>query len=544
MSWRKMIGSIGAGLFAKATNDEPEPPRETVTILGYDKYPALQCFDELRDAVAALEAASQNPRTIVFGAHLAPDDVPPGAIVYNLENVPMQVPRASFAGHELWDFSTRNVEQWKGRAGDHPPVHHVPVGYHPSMERFARKPWAERDIDVVFTGHLSTRRAELLNAIKARGLNVVHVPIPTFGAERDAYLARAKLAINVLYENAWIFPFPRAAHLVANRVPMLSEHAPEAPEWALDQCSAEEMPALCAKLIAAGEAALDEMAESAYRAFKRHPLALPAGAGEKRDPWAVLRGPGPWDVAAVYDAERGGPVSEVPVVAICLPKYRESGHVAEVVNDSLSRIEDDLHDHGIATGRIRITGDSLIQRGRMRLAHRFLKSPATHMLFCDGDIEAVDPGCVRKMLATGYDVVAGACPFKNSSGAVVCNLWPQTHSSLTDGAQVSFPHGCIEVMDAGTGFMLISREALFRMMQAHPELLHWSRDAGDWGEPLWALFDTGIVDGVYQSEDFMFCRLWQGMGEKVYVYVPATFRHWGEHGYEGSFEQQYGLVAR
>jgi hypothetical protein len=91
--------------------------------------------------------------------------------------------------------------------------------------------------------------------------------------------------------------------------------------------------------------------------------------------------------------------------------------------------------------------------------------------------------------------------------------------------------------------MLVSRKAIYALMQAHPELLHWSQSTSDRGEPLWALYDTGVVDGIYQSEDYMFCRHWQALGGKVYVHVPSTFRHYGLHGFEGSLMAQLGLEA-
>ncbi len=256
-----------------------------------------------------------------------------------------------------------------------------------------------------------------------------------------------------------------------------------------------------------------------------------------------------WDVTgdleAMYTAHRGAPVSSTPHVCIMSAVYREDAIVASICDASRMAVENDLEAHGIHVERSGFNGDSLVQRMRQRSVHRFLKSPCTHMLFWDLDIEAIDPTCVRKMLATGYDVVAGACPRKSMvDRRIVCNLWPEDHERLINGETAAFPKGCIEVQDAGTGFMLISRKALIDTMQAHPELLHWSRSVLDLNEPLWAIFDTGVVDGVYQSEDFMFCRHWQQLGGKVYVYVPAAFRHYGTHGYEGSFVEQYGLVAR
>lgn len=273
------------------------------------------------------------------------------------------------------------------------------------------------------------------------------------------------------------------------------------------------------------------------------PRSAPVAVEGAANPWAMLREkpPAEWDIEAMYAAVRGGPVSETPLVQFAVPFYRESWRTGRAVMAGIERIEDDLAQHGIASERTSIEGDSLICRMRQRVCHGFLMSSATHLLFCDGDIEPLDPTCVRKMIASGYGLVAGACPFKEPGGRVVCNVIP---GSLDEGAELALKHGCIEVQDAGTGFMLIRRDALVRLMMAHPELLHWSRGKEDHNEPLWALFDTGVYDGVYQSEDYMFCRFWQQLGEKVYVYVPATFRHWGEFGYEGSFCEYYGLVQR
>jgi hypothetical protein len=264
----------------------------------------------------------------------------------------------------------------------------------------------------------------------------------------------------------------------------------------------------------------------------------------RRDPWAMLREPfDTWDLGAMYDAHRGSPVSESPLIMMVVPSYRESFDIAKRTEPSRAAILADLNKHGYDAMRLDVEGDSLVQRMRQRAVGAFLKSTATHLLWCDLDIEARDPTCVRQMLESGFDVVAGACPFKGLDGRVVCNLWPKDVDALKEGDRVGFPHGCIEAQDVGTGFCLVSRRALLRLMQAHPELLHWSRSRTDRGEPLWALYDTGVVDGTYQSEDFMFCRLWQQLGGKVYIHVPSTFRHYGTHGFEGSLVEQLGLTA-
>lgn len=492
-------------------------------------------FDELNDAVEALAG----DRIVCLNAHTSPSSVPTGAIVYNQENVPLQVQPFMFEGHEVWDFSERNCEAWRAAGRE---ATHVPVGYHPSMVRFAMRPWGERTIDVVFMGVMNERRAHILAELRERGLRVAVIPPGIYGKQRDDILARSKLAIAPMYYPDGVFGTLRAAHCAANKLPLVAEVAADTPSWAAMTCSYDRLVDRVMALVE-DRIALEALAQETYDAFRSAPMALPEPKAKPPSPWAPLHA-GPLDeagITAMYDVARGEPVSERPRVHIAVPFYRESWRVGRAVMTAIERIEEDLAHHGVASERTTIEGDSLICRMRQRVCHAFLMSTATHLLFCDGDIEPLDPTCVRHMLASGHDVVAGAAPFKEPNGRVVCNVWP---GSLDEGATLSLKAGCLDVQDVGTGFLLVSRAAIVRLMAAHPELQHWSQGREDEGVPLWAIFDTGVVDRVYQSEDYMFCRRWQALGGRVYVYVPATFRHWGEFGYEGSFAKHYGLERR
>ncbi len=247
--------------------------------------------------------------------------------------------------------------------------------------------------------------------------------------------------------------------------------------------------------------------------------------------------PSAWNIERMYEAYRDGPVSTEPHIMIVTPVYGEPGAILARTDPSRERVIADLTDHGVSCSMLKTPGDSLVQRMRQRVQHAFLKSSATHLLWWDADIECLDPQCVRAMLATGHDIVAGAYPFKDETGRVVCNLWPK----VVESGELAITRGCLEVQDAATGFMLVTRRVHTELMKAHPELLHASRGTEDWLEPLFATYDTSIVGGVYLSEDYQFCRLWQDHGGKVHVYVPAKFRHWGYHGFQGSLEEQYGL---
>lgn len=224
-------------------------------ILGLSSHPAAACFTEIDEAVRQLRGKDD----VCFNAHAF--DAPKGAIVYNFENVPQQVDPARWADQEVWDFSRRNSERYVCK--------HVPVGYHPSFERFKRADVL--DIDIVFTGCLNERRIAVLQALADRGLSVTAIPPGVYGAERDAVLARAKLALSMLYYSDGVFPALRVAHLVANRVPVLSERCVDG--WDYIPSVAIDMVEWCARnAITEGPA----MAEHAYQRFRQTPMRLPS----------------------------------------------------------------------------------------------------------------------------------------------------------------------------------------------------------------------------------------------------------------------------
>ena len=241
-------------------------------ILGRDIHLHAACFDEISSAVDQLLAAGGDPRRVVFNAHAFPNRVPPGAIVYNWENVDVQVSGSAFADNEIWDFSARNATRWSERRH---PVRHVPAGYHPSMERFEPLPWRERDVDVVFAGCMNPRRQRVLEELGRHGLRTM-VLSTAYGPERDKMLARARLAVNMLFYEEGTFAVLRSAHCAANRLPVIAEAANEAPPWAYPApVSYDQTVDACRELLAGGEETLVSTAEEALRRFRLHPLKLP-----------------------------------------------------------------------------------------------------------------------------------------------------------------------------------------------------------------------------------------------------------------------------
>lgn len=262
------------------------------------------------------------------------------------------------------------------------------------------------------------------------------------------------------------------------------------------------------------------------------------GATFPNQAWELVYATKPesWDIERMYELARGTPV-DANHVMLATPAY--AGTELAMVQ-SRDMVERDLHTNGIKVTRLTTTGDSLVTRGRHSLVHSFLSSPCSHLLMWDADIECVYSDTVRKMMATGYDVIGGAYPYRDGTGKVVC-------SPLIDGEYVRMEMRddmCMPVREIGTGFLLLSRASVIKLAMAHPDTLYRSDMFDTRGAPMWALMDAKIVNRRYLSEDYYFCHLWRQLGGEVLVYGPAQFRHWGKLPSDGhiatAWKKQFG----
>jgi len=197
--------------------------------------------------------------------------------------------------------------------------------------------------------------------------------------------------------------------------------------------------------------------------------------------------------------------------------------------------------------------ESLITRARNLLVSRFLdETSATHLLFVDADI-GFDPQQAARMLAFDADVVAGMYPLKlldwNSGLARAVNGEPVETAPLRyvgapcEGAEAEEMDDFVTGTYAGTGFMMIRREALLKMAAAYPQLRYSASHAGttrsaspSLSPNQYAFFDCMIDPdtGVYLSEDYTFCRLWRNIGGKVWLDTQGALIHVGPHEFVGA----------
>lgn len=171
-----------------------------------------------------------------------------------------------------------------------------------------------------------------------------------------------------------------------------------------------------------------------------------------------------------------------------------------------------------------IAGDSLVPRARNSLVGLMMEIPdATHLMFIDADI-GFDPVDIVRLIGHDLDVVGGVYPMK---------AYPLRYAmNPLVGADPTGIPGVQEVKDLATGFMLIKRSVIERMIEHYPET-HYRADAdvGDRNINLFALFDTMIENGQYVSEDFTFCRRWRAIGGKVHIDDTIVLKHLGLHTY-------------
>ena len=187
-------------------------------------------FGELGlDAPVVRHASALRGTPVVLGAHLLaalPEAVlPESAVIFNLEQLSHETTlvdetyMALLRSHTVWDFSERNrlaLAELGVTA-----VRLCPIGFTPGSATMGLAP-ADPDIDVLFYGSLNARRERVLLELEQHGARVGFL-FGAYGEERDAYILRSKIVLNVHFYESKIFEIIRVAHLLANRRFVVSE---------------------------------------------------------------------------------------------------------------------------------------------------------------------------------------------------------------------------------------------------------------------------------------------------------------------------------
>jgi len=216
--------------------------------------------------------------------------------------------------------------------------------------------------------------------------------------------------------------------------------------------------------------------------------------------------------------------------------------------------------------------DSLVSRARNNLVARAMNDRRmTHILFIDSDI-TWDPSSILKLLVADKHVVGGVYPLKhymweklisdpaNPYKSNIIQSWIKTKNEsqlrdiVTDEVFIqnrllsyninyldnylTIDNNLAKVKHTATGFMMIQRSVIETMMRAFPSTkyvddVHFLKPEEN--QFAYALFDCGVEDGHYYSEDWLFCHRWTKMGGNIFIDVSVNLNHTGIEDYVGSY---------
>lgn len=293
---------------------------------------------------------------------------------------------------------------------------------------------------------------------------------------------------------------------------------------------------------------------------------------------------------------------------VCTPMYggMASGQFTKSSID-LGRI---AQHYGIEHDFFFMFNESLITRARNYCVDEFLRGKWTHLMFIDADI-GYDPNDVLALLAVAEpgsdkEVVCGPYPKKAVS-------WEKIKMAVDKGYADDDPNQLekyvgdyvfnptkegtsirldepVEVLESGTGFMMIQRSAFEKYADTYPEFAyrpdHVRSKNFDGSRKIHAYFDT-VIDNAYVhtankmnriltdatstekqkldkikklikevekdeefserylSEDYMFCQWARNAGIKVWLCPWMRLTHYGNYTFGGSLVDlaQIGAAA-
>lgn len=257
---------------------------------------------------------------------------------------------------------------------------------------------------------------------------------------------------------------------------------------------------------------------------------------------------------------------------VATPMY--GGQCSGMYTKSIADLSALCRHYGIQVRFYYLFNESLITRARNYCADEFLRSGDSHMMFIDSDI-GFDANDVIALLAlqdpddpsNEYDIIAGPYPKK-------CISWEKIKLAVDKGfadenannleryvgdyvfnpvaGTTEIPLGePVQVLEAGTGFMMIRRKTFEVFAEHYPEQSykpdHVRTEHFDGTREIMAYFDTPICPDTkrYLSEDYMFCQWTRKAGMKTWFCPWMRLQHVGSYVFGGSLADlaQIGAAA-
>tara|TARA_Y100000992_G_scaffold98650_1_gene63805 strand:+ start:12 stop:863 length:852 start_codon:yes stop_codon:yes gene_type:complete len=172
-----------------------------------------------------------NPKVknIIFGAHLLNDDminsIPSNTIIFNTEQIESineiwkrRILLLASKGIIFWDYSNHNLDllltklNVKGRLFE--------IGFQKNLQRIKMND--NKEVDVLFYGSLNNRREKIINSLLKNNVKVKCL-FGVYGKDRDDWIGKSKIVLNLHYYESKIFEIVRIFYLLTNAIPIVSE---------------------------------------------------------------------------------------------------------------------------------------------------------------------------------------------------------------------------------------------------------------------------------------------------------------------------------
>lgn len=252
---------------------------------------------------------------------------------------------------------------------------------------------------------------------------------------------------------------------------------------------------------------------------------------------------------------------------IATPMY--GGQCAGMFARSVADLSALCASNGIQIQFYFLFNESLITRARNYCCDEFMRSDATHLMFIDSDI-GFNPRDVIALMGlqtdeSEYDVIGGPYPKK-------CISWEKIKQAVDKGVADDNPQNLekyvgdyvfnpknkqgqiplaepVEVLEIGTGFMMIRKETLKKFAEAYPQYMykpdHVRTEAFDGTREIMQYFQAEIdpKSKRYLSEDYWFCQKIQELEMKTWFCPWMTMQHIGMYIFGGSLADLASIGA-
>jgi hypothetical protein len=204
---------------------------------------------------------------------LRPGQLPRGVpyILYQLEQLACGTPvtpvmrDALLGAGEVWEYSPTNIPALQQLGVQR--IKLLPLGFHQALQTIAP---AQEDMDILFYGTHNARRRhiliELAKTFRVRFLFLV------YGQERDSWIARSKITINIHNHDGAIAEQVRVSYLLNNRRCVVSEQS--TPDPLAPFCTSvpyENLVEACTRLLRDPQER-QRVTDAGYEGFKKIPM--------------------------------------------------------------------------------------------------------------------------------------------------------------------------------------------------------------------------------------------------------------------------------